>query len=163
MSSMSDLERQSLRYFTQRECDPQWQAFLSALSDELSQQLSLPELRGFFYAIGARMAAQSPVEAGASLADMERAFNGWLSPRNWGFVQIEDRQNALEFLHSCAPLRAAFGAQGMAAAGAIFEGLYGTWLQQVGIEDELELRQVGAAEGVADTLRFRLAHRSLFA
>lgn len=163
MSSMSDLEQQSLRYFTQRECDPQWQAFLSALSAELSEQLSLPELRGFFYAVGARMAAQSPVESGTSLNDMEQAFNRWLSLRNWGFVKIEDRHNALEFLHSCAPLRAAFGEQGMVAAGAIIEGLYSAWLQQVGIEEQLELRQIGVAEGIADTLRFRLAHRSLFA
>ena len=101
-SLMSDIEQQSLRYFVQRGCDPQWQDFLYAMSEELSEQLSLPELRGFFYAEGA-------------------------------------------------------------AAGAIIEGLYSTWLTQVGVDDKLALRQIGEAEGPADVLKFRLAHQSLFA
>lgn len=160
---MSDIEKQSLQYFIQRGCDPQWQDFLYAMSEELSAQLSLPELRGFFYAVGARMAAASPVRAGSSLAELEAAFNDWLSQRDWGFVQIQDRQNALELIHACAPLRAAFGEQGMSAAGAVIEGLYSTWLEQVGVDQQLTLRQVGEAEGPADTLKFRFAHQSLFA
>ena len=162
-SLMSDIEQQSLRYFIQRGCDPQWQDFLYAMSEELSEQLSLPELRGFFYAVGARMAAAAPVAAGSSLAELELAFNDWLAQRDWGFVRIHVRQSALELTHACAPLRAAFGERGMAAAGAIIEGLYSTWLTQVGVDDKLALRQIGEAEGPADVLKFRLAHQSLFA
>ncbi len=162
-SLMSDIEQQSLRYFIQRGCDPQWQDFLYAMSEELSEQLSLPELRGFFYAVGARMAAAAPVAAGSSLAELELAFNDWLAQRDWGFVRIHDRQSALELTHACAPLRAAFGERGMAAAGAIIEGLYSTWLTQVGVDDKLALRQIGEAEGPADVLKFRLAHQNLLA
>ncbi|WP_052378862.1 cellulose biosynthesis protein BcsD [Polycyclovorans algicola] len=160
---MSDIEQQSLRYFVQRGCDPQWQDFLHAMSRELAAQLSVPEMRGFYFAVGARMANASPVSAGASLTELESAFNDWLAQRDWGFVSIRDRQSVLDFSHACAPLRAAFGESGMTAAGAILEGLYGTWLGQLGVDDQLELRQIGDAEGPADVLKFRLAHQSLFA
>lgn len=159
---MSDIEHDSLRYFAARACDEQWRAFLTALADELADQMPLEEMRGFFFAIGTRMAAGQALASIESIQILEDKMNAWFVAHGWGWTRVRDLQNSLEFQHACAPLRAAFGEKALPAASALLEGMYTTWLSQVGAGGDLELRQIGGAEGPADVFRFRLAHASAF-
>lgn len=160
---MNDIERSALRFFAARACDRQWQLFLRTLADELNDQMDVEEIRAFCYVLGQRMAEASPIPEVETLDALEQVLNQRFGDMDWGWVMIRDVHSSLEFVHSCAPFRSAFGDAGMAWAGALLEGMYAIWLRQLGAGEELQLRQIGEAEGDADTMRFRLAHPSLFA
>jgi len=159
---MNETETGSLRYFMADAREPRWGGFLRVLSDELNDQMNVEEIRAFFYVLGKRLAEQSPLGNAESLEDLETGANAYFRQIGWGWMRVRDVQTSLELVHACAPLRSAFGDEGMAWAGALLEGLYSAWLHEIGAGDELTLRQIGDAEGAVDTLRFRLAHPSLF-
>lgn len=160
---MSDIEEGSLQYFLSRICDGQWAGFLRALADELNEQMPPEELRAFFYVVGSRMARERPLPPGSTLGELERNVNDYFGSIGWGWARVRDLHSSLEFLHACAPLRQAFGDASVPWAGAVLEGIYATWLKQLGAAGQLELHQIGSVEGPADSLRFRLAHPSYFA
>lgn len=159
---MSDIEQASLRYHAARACSEQWRDFLQVLAEELNQQMSADENRAFFYALGRKLAERMPLPEARNLEDLELHANERFAQTGWGFLKVRDAYSSLEFLHSCAPLRQAFGDAAMEWAGGLLEGLYASWVRQLGAGEELQLRQVGEPEGVTDTLCFRLAHPSLF-
>lgn len=159
---MSDLEQGSLAYFLSEPVSPQWADFLRVLGEELSEQMSPEEIRAFFLLLGQRIARRNPLTAGETLQDLEQAVNDQLRNMGWGWMRVRDLNTSLEFLHSCAPLRQAFGDAAMEWAPGLLEGLYSEWLKQLGAEEALVLQQLGKPEGVQDTLRFRLAHPSQF-
>lgn len=159
---MSDLDQGSLRYYGAQACDPQWKGFLSALASELNSQMPADELRAFFFVIGKRIAESNPVQVGESLEQLETNLNHYFRSSGWGWVKVQDLHTSLEFLHSCAPLRSAFGDAAMDWCPALLEGTYSVWMKQLGAGDDLQIRQVGQIEGASDTLRLRLAHPSLF-
>lgn len=155
---MSDLERRSLEYFMGRACEGQWQSFLRAMAEELSQQMPAAELRAFLFLVGKRMADAHPLPPGQTLTELEAHCNAYFGRIAWGWLRVRDLESSLEFLHSCAPLRQAFGDGAIGWASGVLEGLYAGWLAQMGAGDQLVLQQIGPAEGICDTLRFRLAH-----
>lgn len=158
---MSDVEQQSLSYFMSRPAEGRWAGLLRALADELSSQMPAAEIRAFFVVLGRRWARAMPLSIadrrGSGLKDFERAANVALAACDWGWVRVHDLNNVLELEHACAPLRSAFGAEALPWSAGLLEGLYAGWMQALGADDGLILRQVGGAEGTADTLRFRLA------
>ena len=154
---MLDLEQGSLNYFATRAVTPQWSGFLQGLATELAAQMGADELRSFFRVVGRRWARQQPLQAAASLAELEQAANLWFANNDWGWVRVRDLQSALEFQHSCAPLRQAFGADSIHWTAGVLEGLYDEWVRQLGAGEGLIVRHVGRVEGLMDTLRFRLA------
>lgn len=160
---MSEIDQGSLQYFQSRACSEQWAGFLRALAEELGRQMPAEELRAFFFVIGERMAGQDPLPGGASLAELEASANAYFGRLGWGWVKVRDLQSSLEFAHSCAPLRQAFGDAALSWTSGLLEGIYAAWLRQVGATHELALHQIGGVEGPTDTLRFRLAHPSYFA
>lgn len=159
---MSDIEQGSVAYFLSRPVNPQWSDFLHSLAEELGEQMGAEEIRAFFTVLGRRIARRNPLAAGETLHDLERVINDYLARCDWGWMRVRDLNSSLEFLHSCAPLRRAFGDAALDWAPGLLEGLYSEWLKQSGAEESLVLQQLGRAEGVADTLRFRLAHPSQF-
>ena len=159
---MNETESVSLQYLMARTRSPEWLDFLRVLADELNEQMSAEELRAFFYVLGRRLADDAPIGEVESLEELEQAANAFMQQQGWGWVSIRDVHTSLELVHSCSPLRAAFGDAAMDWSPALLEGVYSVWMRQMGAGDELELRQIGDAEGARDTLRFRLAHPSMF-
>lgn len=159
---MSDIEQASLEYYAARTCEGQWKGFLRALAGELDEQMPAEELRAFFRMVGGRMAAAAPLAAGQTLQDLEVQANRYFGGIGWGWMKVRDLDTSLELLHSCSPLRQAFGDGAMSWTTSVLEGLYAGWLRQLGAGEDLQFRQVGRAEGGCDTLRFRLAHPSQF-
>ncbi len=159
---MLDAEQGSLSYFMSRPVEVRWAGLLSALAEELSAQMPAAEIRAFFAVLGRRWARTMPLPAGGGLKEMEQSMNASLSACGWGWVRVRDLGNAVEFQHSCAPLRTAFGAAAMEWAPGLIEGLYEEWLREQGAGRGLTLKQVGTAEGAVDTLRLRLAAGDYF-
>jgi len=160
---MLDVEQGSLNYFLSRPTEGRWAGLLRALAEELAAQMSAAEIRAFFAILGRRWARSMPLPKGGGLADFEQAANAVFSRADWGWVRIRDLGNSVEIQHSCSPLRGAFGLDAMEWASGLLEGVYEEWLREQGAERDLALRQVGRAEGAADTLRFRLAKSDYFA
>ena len=160
---MLDLEQGSLDYFLLRPVDAQWSGFLSALAEELAAQMPATEAKAFFAVLGRRWARQMPLPAGGDLKTLEKAANTKFAACGWGWVRVRDLSNCIEFQHSCAPLRAAFGAEAIGWTAGLLEGVYEEWLREQGAGRGLVLRMVGRVEGSADTLRFRLATPDYFA
>lgn len=160
---MLDLEQGSLDYFLSKPVDAQWSGFLSALAEELAAQMPASEGKAFFAVLGRRWARQMPLPAGGDLKALEKAANTMFAACGWGWVRVRDLSNCIEFQHSCAPLRAAFGAEAISWTAGLLEGVYEEWLREQGAGRGLVLRMVGRVEGSADTLRFRLATPDYFA
>ncbi len=130
---------------------------------ELLRHVGADQARALSYATGVRIAAESPLDAVTQLDQMEAAAQRFLAARDWGWVRMEEREDAVDFVHGCAPLRAWFGEAGLDWAAALFEGCYAEWLRQLGAGERLELRQVEVPRGDDDVMRFRLMHQSRFA
>lgn len=160
---MVDVEQASLNYFLSRPVESRWAGLLRALADELSAQMPAAEIRGFFAVLGRRWARAMPLPAIADLKGFESAANAALASADWGWLRVRDLGSSVELQHSCSPLRAVFGAEALGWASGLLEGLYSEWLREQGADGGLVLRQVGQAEGAADTLRFRLAAPDYFA
>ena len=160
---MLDSEQGSLSYLMSRPADGQWGGFLGVLAEELSAQMPASETKAFLAVLGRRWARRLPLATASDLKQLEKNINTALSYCNWGWVQVVDLNNCVEFRHSCAPLRKAFGDEAMVWASGLLEGLYEEWLREQGAGRGLVLRQVGRAEGAADTLSFRLANADYFA
>lgn len=154
---MSDLIRRSLDYFLAQPADVEWSDFLAVLGETLAAQMGVAEARSFFAVLGRRMARRHALRNADTLESLEAGINLYHQERGWGFVQVQETADALEIVHACAPLRDAFGDEGMAYAPALLEGLYAEWLGQLGAGTELKFQQAGAAERPVDALRFRLA------
>lgn len=129
---------------------------------ELVKHVGVEQARALSYASGVRMAAEHPLGAMDKLADLQQMAQRFLSARDWGWLRIEERPDAVDFLHGGSPLRAWFGESGLSWAPALFEGLYSGWLRQLGASERLELRQVEAPSGPEDMIRFQLGHESRF-
>lgn len=157
---MSDLEQGSLVYFLSAPAGTQWTEFLAVLSEELADQMSPEENRAFLTVLGRRIARRNPLTQGETLQDLENFVNEFLRSSGWGWMRVRDLNSSLEFLHSCSPLRQAFGDAAMDWAPGLLEGLYSEWLKQLGADPALVFQQLGRPEGLPDTLRFRLAHPS---
>lgn len=160
---MVDVEQGSLNYLLSRPVDGRWGGLLKALADELAAQMPATEIRAFFAVLGRRWARSMPLPPIADLKELETAINTSLAAVDWGWVRVRDLGSSVELQHSCAPLRSAFGVDALPWAPGLLEGLYSEWLREQGAETGLVLRQVGQAEGAADTLRFRLASADYFA
>lgn len=160
---MLDVEQGSLEYFLARPIDPRWSGFLRVLAEELSAQMPPAEIKAFFAVLGRRWAQKNPLPQGGDLKTFEREANVVFARQDWGWMRTRDLGNCIEFQHSCAPLRAAFGADAMGWSSGLIEGVYAEWLRELGAGNGLVLQQAGRAEGAADTLRFRLAAHDYFA
>lgn len=160
---MFDVEQGSLDYFLGRPVEPRWAGFLTVLAEELAAQMPATELRSFFGVLGRRWAQKYPLPASGDLKQLEASINSAFSACEWGWVYVRDLGNCIEFLHSCAPLRTAFGANALEWTPGFLEGLYEQWLQDHGAGKGLVLKQAGRVQGPADTLRLRLATADYFA
>lgn len=135
---------------------------LKSMTDELLGQVGSEQLRALCFAVGSRLGETSPVSKIDKLSELEKWAQQWLAERDWGWLAIEYHDDAVDLIHGDAPLEAWFGDGALAWSAALFEGLYGTWIRQLGADERLQLRQIRLADRPADELRFRLAHESRF-
>jgi hypothetical protein len=151
---MSETDR-NLSYFAKQQCSVQWQAFLTAFSAELGQQIPANELRVLMSRLGHFMAQNLPIPSGNTVAELEASINSIWFDMNWGWIELVEKKDELHIEHHAAPLQAAFGADALAWSPAILEGIYAQWLSALSGSSALKLTQVGTAVPDSMILVFR--------
>ncbi|WP_321845390.1 cellulose biosynthesis protein BcsD [Paraburkholderia bannensis] len=125
---------------------PQWQPFLSFFSQELTQHLTPRLLTQLTRGAGGEFARQYALTGAGTVADMQDAMNRVWSGMDWGVLEIREAQDWLVLTHYHAPLKAAFGQERLAWAGAFLEGAYETWMYQLGADSQLRMTTAGPAD-----------------
>lgn len=135
---------------------------LKAVALELHGHVGEEQLRSLFHAAGVRLGETYPIEKIERLGELEQLAREWLAVNDWGWLKIEHHDDAVDFIHGDSPLEAWFGKAGLAWSSSLFEGLYATWIRQLGADDRLQLRQIRLSDRPAGELRYRLTHESRF-
>lgn len=135
---------------------------LKAITTELLGHVGEEQLRALFHATGVRLGEAYPVEKIERLGELEQLAREWLAVNDWGWLKIEHHDDAVDFIHGDSPLEAWFGEAGVAWSSSLFEGLYATWIRQLGADDRLQLRQIRFGDRPTRELRYRLTHESRF-
>lgn len=138
-------------------------SILISLGGALDSSCAKDLLRDVMRKAGRALAQRYPLGACQSLADVEREANRILRPMDWGWLQIEARNDEVLFEYGCSPLRTWFGAEALVWSVGLLEGLIGEWLHRLDADEALEFHQVGQILGPDDIIHFKLAHRSRFA
>lgn len=129
-------------YHLRQRCAAQWRPFLGALSQELSSRIEAEQARALMRRLGASMARSAPLPVLELLPDLEAAMNSVWSGMDWGWVELNDTDEALRIVHHCAPIEAAFGANSRVWSPAVLEGAYEQWLRAAGAGDRLRVQQI---------------------
>ncbi|WP_322045636.1 cellulose biosynthesis protein BcsD [Paraburkholderia sp. J67] len=133
--------------------EPQWRPFLSLFAQELTQNLTPKLLTQLMRGSGGQFASQYALEPAGTVAAMQAAMNQVWSELGWGSVEIREAQDWLVLTHYRAPLKAAFGPENLAWAGAFLEGAYEAWMHQLGADSQLRMTTAGPAD-VSGTMVF---------
>lgn len=125
---------------------PQWRPFLSLLAQELTQNLTPRLLTRFMRSTGGQFARQYALAPAGTVVEMQAVVNQVWRELDWGTVEIREAQDWLVLTHYHAPLKAAFGPENMAWAGAFLEGAYETWMHLLGADSQLRVTTAGPAD-----------------
>jgi len=149
---MTSAEPISAAYIARRGVSQQWRGFLRAMVETLDEHLDSAGRSALLRAIGARMAADLPLAYCDTLAELEARINDTLAGAEWGFCRLSvDLPAALLVIaHGAAPAVSTSQDADGAWAGAVLEGLYGTWLAgQPGADASLAPKIVAWTPGEA--------------
>lgn len=128
---------------------PDWEGFLRALLATLDAHMAPEERAVLLRAIGAQIAALSPIPPEATLAGLEARMNERLAGPRWGSVSIalDSDGPALVLTHARPPsLPAGQGGDG-GWIGPVLEGLHSGWIAaQPGAEAEVQTHLVSSGE-----------------
>jgi hypothetical protein len=144
-------------YYARRQCSPQWRPFLVALAQELGSHLDAEGARALMRRLGTSIAQAHPLPSSELLPELETAMNTVWSGMDWGWVELNDTGTALQIVHHCAPIEAAFGAAGRPWAPAVLEGAYEQWLRAAGAGQRLKVRQAAGTAPPTDLTTFVFA------
>jgi len=116
-------------FLARRQVSAQWRGFLRCLVETLDSNLAQEDRNALLRAVGARMAAQTPLPAVGRLGDLEQRMNDVLAEVDWGFVEIfvDEERNRLVLNHTGAPAIATEADVTGAWIASVLEGLYGSW------------------------------------
>jgi hypothetical protein len=144
-----------MQYFSEKQCSPQWRAFLRAFATEFSLQGEAANLRLLMFRMGNKMAANYPLPHAASLPALQESMNRIWFDMDWGWVDLKEEHGYLSIQHHCSPLKQAFGESTIGWSAAILEGMYSCWFRSI-IEDQgLRVQQCITSPN-SDILSFRL-------
>lgn len=130
--------------------------------NEVAKLVGPVQARSLCFAIGTRLAAEHPLSNVEKLGDIEGAARRFLQTHDLGWLRLDESEDALDFVHGCAPFQSWFGEDAAAWSGALLEGLYAEWLRQLGASPLLELRQIEPGPDVGDVLVYRFSHEARF-
>jgi hypothetical protein len=156
------VDDKTMAYLQQQPRSAAAPAVLRALGGELAQQVPGPQLRALLYRVGRSLAREHSAQGIKTLADFERFAGRALAALDLGWVQVEEVSGAVDFLHGCAPLASWFGNPANDWAPGLLEGLYAEWMQQLGADERLDVREVEDRTLAAGVVRLRFAHESAF-
>jgi len=125
----------------------------AALTAELAEAVPTAQRRGFYLAVGRRMAASETLDGVDDLAQLAVRVNAFWAAIGWGAADVAIERDAIVVLHQGAP-----PPPGDAPAGpwlgmllAVLEGAYDAWFRRLGSGPTLHTR----AEWKGDTVELR--------
>lgn len=129
-----------------------WDVVCAVLTEDLSERMSVVEMRALMHRAGARLARRLPLGACATLPELECSINRRLAECRLGEVRILDRDDAIVFQHQGGTLDAVLGIASRPWAPALLEGAYEQWMRSAGAGRALEVcqRATGFNEGVTE-------------
>lgn len=103
-------------------------------AEELFAAVSHSQARGFFVAVGRRVAAQEKLEGVESLDAVSRRINAFWRTLDWGEADIELQANGVMVRHHCPPSLLSDDADDhwRVAVLAVLEGVYDSWFREMG-------------------------------
>ena len=154
----NSIDGTTLDVAAKRSCAPQWRAFMEALAT------ALPEVGGEELAlrvlveVGAGIAKEHPVPSCNSLTDLRAALNASLAALDWGQVDINETDKALEFVVVGYPYFE--GVEAQTAFAATLEAVLDAWLAAQATRPGLTMRLVDRGRGAYPALMFRYERAS---
>jgi hypothetical protein len=110
-----------------------------AMLAEIAGMASPEELRGFFVAVGTRLAALQPARDLKRLDQLADRINGFWQALGWGHVSFELDDEGMDISHEGMPatLESDTANVWAKAAPAILEGAYDAWCREMGSNGRL--------------------------
>ncbi|MCB5364536.1 cellulose synthase [Pusillimonas sp. CC-YST705] len=139
------MEKEIIKYLSAQQCSVQWRAFLEVFSQELTQQLTVTNLRGLMRRSGERFANQHPLPATETIAALQEAINVVWRSQNWGGASIVEDGTRLIIKHYLSPLQSGMP-EGATWASGFLEGVYEQWMHQSGADLSLHVTQSRLAD-----------------
>ena len=138
MKSIDEHDRLSLDYFTRRHCSRQWRTFLKVLASEMQSSAGKEESARFMRHVGRHLASEYPLDAPATLGDLEAQINARLDSMDWGWCTLNASDDQLAIEHVAYPVAVdtvedpVAGEAWTRTISALLEGLYKHWLDGEG-------------------------------
>jgi hypothetical protein len=125
----------------------------AALVAELAEAVPTNQRRGFYLAVGRRMAAAETLDGVDDLAQLARRVNAFWAASGWGEADVAIDRDAILVLHRHAPSPPADTAAGawLGMLLAVLEGAYDAWFRRLGSGPTLHTH----AEWKGDTVELR--------
>lgn len=118
-------------------------ALIAALTmGEVFEAASLPQARGFYRSVGAKMAAAHPIPPMRDLRELQGAVNAFWAPLGLGEATITLDAQGVLIRHQDAPqaIEGDAGHHWAEALPALLEGAYDGWLRAMGSPEALVTR-----------------------
>ncbi len=132
MTNTSDT--QLLSWFQQQQTPPGWFDLLSVMIDGMVRNVGEAQSLPFLRQMGEAMAERTPLPSSETVGELEANINARLALFKWGFIDINAREDGLEFRHQGLPVarEEEHQTRWCFAFCAVLEGLYSRWLQGQG-------------------------------
>lgn len=127
-------------------------ALLAAMIGEISESATDEQAKGFFNAVGARVASLLPLAGVDDADELVAQMNALWDALGWGRVSLELDDEGIDIFHSGLPavLDADDDGLWMKAAPHILEGAYESWFRGLGSGPRLTTRLTRAAPGLVE-------------
>ena len=121
-------------YAQRNSCALQWRTFLALLTGELEARIDQRTAENFYRQVGTRMAEAMPLPVCNSLTDLHLAVAAMWERLDWGWVEFADEGKALRITHGAYPVAMLPDEPATTPGwlGLVLEGVYSSWLAQLG-------------------------------
>lgn len=133
--------------------DPKGFALLTALTaTEIWDNASPVQARGFYIAIGRRLAALEPLEQAVDLSVLASRLNKLWAALDWGHVIFHMEDEGIAIRHQGLPHALDGDLEGLwpDLLSAMMEGAYDSWFRALGSGPALETRRIDFNGGTLD-------------
>lgn len=123
--------------------------FTGILLAEIAGAASEQQLRGFFLAVGRKLAALRPADDIDDIEALVERMNGLWDSLGWGQVALEVDDEGIDLFHLGMPTTLEGDNAGIwpAIAPVILEGAYDAWFRHMGSGERLSTRLLRQVEG----------------
>lgn len=134
-------DQQLLHYFQAQQTQPGWFSLIHIMIDSMVTNVGEAQSRPFLVQTGETLGARFPLTLARTVGELETQINVQLAVFNWGYIDIEASETAMQIRHMALPVPAEEAQQAAwnSAFSAVLEGLYARWLRDQGGKPHVSL------------------------